>query len=342
MKNLNKILIAIIVLSQLISCDSIKEEFNPINPQENTVDRVNGDVQLNPEYLFLEFSNKAIYRDAYQRFLERQLDYSFYDNHLPNFTSQRKAFDQIDSEKEYKLIAENMNDHPYTSFLTIEMDRDSREMEAVRVVKSPILAAMVNKDGMLKVGNTVQKFLPTKSLSVMNPTKDQIQQMIEWNGVENLGFGTIFNHVPTTSPNSASRSLEAQCTDTYKKGGRTFRVKGEQNQITIPWNGEVDREWITSVKHQIKSFGVWWGDKADEIGVSISGSYRIGQNGPSIPVNQPYIGGTDERSYELVVATCDSDDAGCDAFGIQWNPGAQAEHSAYQGNDGEYCHTSGF
>ncbi len=339
-KKLAGILLVLLILS---SCDSLTEPLTPDTPSTTTENSFREGIQLNSNFSYLEFANEQAYFDMYQEIFDDQHNWAMFDETFEGFTSQRRAYDQLDSEEAQKEIVDNINNHPYTGFLAIYTDPVTREMEARRVVVSPIKAALVNKDGMIKIGEVVYRYAPGKVLSATNPTNDQVLEMINWDGTAILGFGTIMKD-EIINPNQTARATTSHdvCSNTYWKGNKLFRVTGEQRETTGNAGSVFSREWIVSVKHQIRRFGVWWADKAD-LDMAFTGSFRIGAGGTLNNADFDPDEVTDESSFEWVVAECNSVNQSllCDEDDeLIWENGTEAEHEGSEHNNGTGCITN--
>ncbi|MEL6698626.1 MAG: hypothetical protein AAFP89_20445 [Bacteroidota bacterium] len=332
-----------LIASIVLSACSLQEErvWKDKDLEEGTA------LRLQEKYKFLEFASQEILDATYQDMFLTQGKSIFLAPQPTGFVSQKRAFDQIDSDEAYQEIANNLWDHPYRNFLYVEIDPASREMEAQRVVASPLMAHLVSQDGLLKVGTSLRKYTPKKLLIVENPTDAMIDRMIEWDGTSELDFGVVTDIITEgVGKNANTRGLEGECINQYTKNGRNFRVIGRQRSTLSAPGNDVEREWFAETKHQRRRFQIWFGNDDAVLDLTFNGTYQLGASGIFTNAFQQSLNVTGESSVELLIASCRApqftgtgDVSPCES-GFDWGVGTSSIHGAEQGNKGDECTVS--
>ncbi|MEM6803543.1 MAG: hypothetical protein AAF696_19200 [Bacteroidota bacterium] len=320
----------VVLLFSAIACEKDRLD---ILPQEekgvelNTEISIEG-ISLNSEFGFLEFENEKTYRKTMTALEENQNIMGYFESHFVGFTSQAQAFEEIDTEEEFKEVLNNPENHSFKNFLRLAPDEGSNDLEARRVVESPRLARIVSENGLLKVGGLIQKMAPKRILSAKNPTRSQIQEMINWDGEVSLSFGEVEAIHLSKIPR-----IQDECRTSYNGGrrGRTlFRVVGEQFENDRNVGGTRTIDWIVRTKHQRRFGGVWWPSNNADVRILADDEYRMGNTGAFIPFTIDTTNpGASQVEDETELCGADNGTPPCFILDVNWRGGsAIADHIA--------------
>lgn len=182
------------------------------------------------------------------------------------FISLRRAFKDI-NEKDILKISKNENLPDYSSFIVIEQDY-SGEKEAVRVISDPILATIVNKKGLIKIGNDMYKYYRDKVVIVRNYNESKSTYLTNPNiikdEVKGIFIEKISRRVETTNQQKNFKMgkvlSDSHCTNYFDSNERMAGVHEWEYQGGAI-GGRVSFKAIT--KNQKRFSGIWWASDAD-------------------------------------------------------------------------------
>ncbi|MEM6803544.1 MAG: hypothetical protein AAF696_19205 [Bacteroidota bacterium] len=319
-----KFMLGLSLLGLTTACDPQLEELS----QDKLSPIQANEIRMNPEFGFLEFGSQEIFDATYDDLVQNKGTFSL----IEGFVSQYDAFNSIDTDEEYKEIISNPEDHPYKSFLELKEDPNTQELEAVRVVASPVMARITNKEGFVRIGNQVQKFISGKILKADNPAKANLSEMSDWKGDYLEGYEIEEINERVLSSNTQEKTLTAYCSNNYTEGNNTFRVVGKQIRRRRGGN----TIYLVRVKHQRRRFGAWWANNDAVLGLDFQGAYSTNDD-PNTVIDATQSFGTEDdvNEFEEPVTTCPGN---CTFI---WLLGPNGTHSATQGGNTEECFTNG-
>jgi hypothetical protein len=293
----------------IISCETGKDLSPTTNFQEQkTTEKVSISDGI------LQFATQKDFNDVIKMLSNNQKDLDKWEKQWQNddFISMRTAFNNINAN-DIEKVSKNHNLPEYSSFVVIELDV-TRDKEAVRVIGDPIVATMVNKDGLVKVGNNMHKYYRDKEVIIKDYNKNKISYLesfdIKEDKEKGIEVGKITRKAKLIEQTKGGRiayfPADLHCTNYFENNRRMAGVHeyehtglGQRHSYKI----------IT--KNQKRLFGIWWANEAEW--VELKGTWAVSDG-------QYYH--VDHRAYNTnwlessVTVTCSTDGRGittCDA-----------------------------
>lgn len=242
-------------LFSFVACN--KEELVKATQTEEKIDLVNGRLKFSSRKAFDQLMGELSKQQT-----PKELDK--WEAQWPGFVSMRKAFNQI-TEQDIVKIATN-GTKGYDGYLTLTGKGEDRE--TVRNVDNHVLATLVNKDGIVLIGDKAYKFRYGSIVKMNGYTDAKIAKFqdatatSEADGVEVL---PVKRKIMGSKTEPLDGGRQINCEQLYWHGGSLCcrkRLLGElyATEVSDGWNGIGGY-----TKHQRKSSGVWWSDQAPEV-----------------------------------------------------------------------------
>ena len=255
----------------IISCETSKDLSPTTNLQEQkTTEKVSISDGI------LQFATQKDFNDVMVMLSNNQKDLDKWEKQWQNddFISMRTAFNNINAN-DIEKVSKNHNLPEYSSFVVIELDV-TRDKEAVRVIGDPIVATMVNKDGLVKVGNNMHKYYRDKEVIIKDYNKDKIGYLrnfdIKEDKEKGIEVGKITRKAKLIEQTKGGRiayfPADLHCTNYFENNRRMAGVHeyehtglGQRHSYKI----------IT--KNQKRLFGIWWANEAEW--VELKGTWAV-------------------------------------------------------------------
>lgn len=221
----------------------------------------------------LHFESKEVYEQAFYAFMQNQQTPSvWYDwiGRLGEFTSMRDAYESLTEADEMEIITNGLGE--YASFLALEDEGNGSEQEAVSVIRTPFEARIVNKQGMLQVGDSVYRYFPKHYLSAHKPSEDQFAQMLHATSTSDLAFAnTVDIHVDVLESASkvlacgGNTNVKTQYASSPLRRMNATLIYSSSKNLANSYN----HIFIAEVKNQRRNGQIWWARTADKISTTL-------------------------------------------------------------------------
>ena len=277
MKKINFYLILFVGTVLVLSCQkpiesNLASETSVMSDEMKVVDGI------------LHLPNQKTFDDLTQDLAKKQDKLSDFESKFSGFVSIRTAFaalKDIDAES----IAKNGITERYKGFVSVIGNDESKEI--TRTITDPILATLVNKDGLLRIADQLYKFEYNKFyiLKLKNGVSSKVS-------FDEKSEGVIVGKVThSTSPN-AKVAASTTCIQEYWVGNSKRRMAGDIDYSEYTANGGSQYSNVTIyTKHQKRVFGIWWSTNIPMLSFSGNliahnvGSWSSGNWGIQHPIN---------------------------------------------------------
>ncbi len=219
----------------------------------------------------LAFDDHVSFEKTFERLSDETFDFKTWEDNLPGFTSMTTAFNQITLETQ-ATISETQSIQGFENLLTMKRD-DNGEISIGTQVDHPVLARLVNADGILQIGHTAYKFTYDQVISLPNATEAMISQLAKPD-LSTLETQASFSDIKRLSVDESASRSAAFCTQVYKSNGKTFRIKGGL-QV---WRSRVVQSLIATVCHEVNISRTWWPASTSSLRLTAKGALVNGTN----------------------------------------------------------------
>lgn len=202
-----------------------------------------------------------------------------------SFISMKTAFDNI-SEANMIKIGKTNSTEGYDGYVVIEGEGENKE--AIRPVTGPVLATLVNKDGLLIVGNELRKYTYRNIFTIKDFTDKDIELFLK----------SVYEYNLESDPRVIAKTIKRKVVTTYfeekPKSDSNARIASEQQCIMSYWHGDVFKRGVGKLivesidhsvefdqltgetYHQRRVMGIWWSDQAPENTVNMTWNVTTG------------------------------------------------------------------
>lgn len=265
-------------MAVVFSCNT-EPSYNPKDPSSTRSDAVSTvSDSLNDIVLVegvLKFKNLTHLETVVKQLTNHQSSSELikWESQFKGFTSMRSAFDNL-SETDIKKISETESTKGYEDFLLLKPTGES-DLEAVRVITSPVLATLFNKEGLVRFGNDAYKYTESKVYVIRDFTSSKLSDLSEINEVIKL---EIFR--TPIAPKAGGRPLyNNECNQYYGKN----RLVGDMLLVSPLGSGpQIFSRIKAEAKSQKKVLGVWFANKIPWITLTVNGAYAQPNSGVTL------------------------------------------------------------
>lgn len=253
----------------------------------------------------LVFENKTSFDDLMVALAKNQSELSAWERRQVGFKSMRTAYDEL-SSLVLEKVAKTGSTSGYEDIISIRTYGD--EQEIVRNIYDPILASIVNRKGLVQIGEIVYKVsldklysVPQKNKSLLLNLRIEDKSLHAGVRVERIVNSTTEDRSTFTPANARVLSRVDNCENRYRSDRR---VKGE---IWISEIGPLYSGAGVRSKHQNRFLRIWWSDSAPWLRLSVTGIFTQYFNGlPVATENVSYDSGqrSDENLIEYTFEQC--------------------------------------
>lgn len=261
MKKVNFYLTLFIGMVMALSC---KENYE-MEATSKITDTANQEVKLVNGVLHIP--SLKHFRQITENLTKKRDKLDEFEHQFAGFISVRTAFSQltdVDAEK----IATNGLTAQYKGYVSVIGEGETKEI--TRTITDPILATLVNREGLLVIGNTAHKFYYDKFyMSNLQNNASRIDFNEKDAGVS-IGRVTHGNALASNARGAAS----IHCLHEYWVGNNKRRLAGDIDYSEYYTNGALHYRNVTVyTKHQKRVLGTWW--TMDTNSLSLTGSIKI-------------------------------------------------------------------
>jgi hypothetical protein len=267
----------------------------------------------------LRFASEQAFESTLTTLQKNQSKLDAWEKKFSGFVSMRTAFNSI-TDRDIAIITSQGSTKGYDSFLTIIGEGDDKE--AVMNVDDDLLATLLNKDGILYIGDALYKVNYRKLVKVSDFKSNKVD-------LSTLGSVTSSDqsrgitvadvkHRYMGAPGNVKNAREVTCIKDYWHGNALCCKKRFVGQLYTTEVGFLYSSAGAKSVHQRRTSGIWWADKIPEIQVRVQGEFVQHYSGmPSITAPVNYDSGVqiddsgDKENFQFCV------NAPCE-FSINW------------------------
>jgi len=259
-------LFALLLIATLVSCQF--EEPTPVTPEllspklEKPVAVINGRLVIQSP---TDYQNLRMFFTKHQGHSETWKQWI---GQLEGFTSMDDAFYNM-TEAEMEQIGQTGSPEGFDAFLLIrEVDG---ELEAETHVPNPFLGQLVNAEGILQIGDIVEKHFYDHKIALENPSESEIVELSQMKMTDRPTKGEWLPITRSIELNLGSqlRAGNNNCKNEYASSPKR-RINAtlifESSCFFTPGIGcAYTHDFYSTVKNQRRNFRIWWARTADEI-----------------------------------------------------------------------------
>jgi len=306
-------LASVVVL--VVACNKDKIDQDTATPQalEKPISVVNGR---------LVFSSKESFEATIGTLKKQQNQLRKWESQFDGFTSMNTAYENLTESDFEKMAAANTTDG-YENIITFVGVGEQRE--AVINIEDPLMASLVNKDGLLQIGEDVYKINYDQVVKVKVSDINKLEGARLSNKNASLEVLPVTHTVLSEASSPNGRIAEERvCTQEYRTsggiGGIKKRLVGEIYATTI---GVLYSGVGARTKHQQRIGGVWFRKRTNQIRLTVTGQfvyYGVGSR-------------TENVNYDSGIQT----DDGRDAYTFRFCFNASCEFKINYANSTHYA-----
>jgi hypothetical protein len=222
----------------------------------------------------IAFHSQADYDAVKLKLASEQDKIAAWEASLSNYTSMRTAYADMTDERASELL-NHLDDYKY---LFTKVQEESGEFSMERNVDNDVMATLINKDGLLQIGDDVYRFTRDRFFKTDVKNLDRLMtNSIDLQDKKVAAFDVKRTTMMSDMQVSEERAVTwAECTNT----SGSFRVKG-----IIEVEDLIDNDCNMITKHQKKVLGVWFANSTS-MSVSFSGNFvKIWSNCNPAPIS---------------------------------------------------------
>ncbi len=221
----------------------------------------------------LQLPSQKLFNDLTKDLAKQQDKLNDFESKFSGFISMRTAFSAL-TENDAENIVKNGITERYKGFVSIIGHDESQEI--TRTITDPILATLVNKDGLLMIEGKLYRFEYDKFyvLKLKNGASSRVS-------FDEKSDGVIVGKITYGGAPNAKITASNTCIQEYWVGNNKRRMAGDIDYSYYSLPGGTFYVNVTLyTKHQRRILGVsWWTTNADDM--LLQGSIKI-DNGNSV------------------------------------------------------------
>jgi hypothetical protein len=260
MKRINFYLMLIVVMVLVVSCqknwdmDLASETSESPNQEAKVIDGV------------LHIPTQKMFREITEKLVKERSALESFERNFTGFVSMKMAFSKL-NENDAENITKNGVTDQYKGFVSVIGEGETQEI--TRTITDPILATLVNKDGLLVIENKIHKFHYDKFYAM------SLQSSTASAGFDEKTIGVSLGKVAHRNSPNAKIASSTTCIQEYWVGGNKRRLAGDVDYTEYYLNGGLQYKNVTVyTKHQKRVLGTsWW--TMDTGSLSLTGSIKI-------------------------------------------------------------------
>ncbi len=227
----------------------------------------------------LVFDTKETFENIFNSLKEKTTDelLDWQNKNFKGYYSVLELYERL-SEEDIMKIGNSKSVKGYENIAFLKSDRYG--LELVRTIDDKILAVLTNNEGLIQIMDDIFYLQYDTIKEIKSPTELELHNLIQsnWN---NSGDVKIITH-PVTRKTISNSTSKIQATNTCIKEYKSKRRFKLEATVT---NTYISSGIYSKVKHQKKSFGIWFNTKANKMRLTIDGTFS--QVNPINP-NQSY------------------------------------------------------
>ncbi len=272
MKTIIKFCCCLLLVGLLAGMNSCQKE-NLVNPSETGF---NEDLQTTPTNAKIRVVDGRLAFDSMEDFQrtketlnESQDELEIWERQFAGFTSMRNAFDRL-TVTESESMAERIEDYPFATII----ERDG-EKYFESPIPNPIIQSMVNKESMIQIGNEVYKFTYKNLFKTSIGNLSDLKKATDSRTPSTVTKQEI-NRTINELSDSRVRSTVGKCENSYRAGGRAYKLKGSvQRSDDILNNGDA---FIATKHYRRGAFGILYLNRIPYMYLHVKGHFRLFDN----------------------------------------------------------------
>ncbi|RMG19537.1 MAG: hypothetical protein D6730_21330 [Bacteroidetes bacterium] len=206
----------------------------------------------------------SVYLKTFDFLFKNQGQLDNWEKTFEGFKSMRTAFEEI-TDEEQQMMARNGSIKGYENVISIIRNKEG-ELEETINIEHPIIATLVNEDGLIQIGDVVHKYTRNKIIRLKNASQKQVEELKLVNDQNLPSFGKISPIIRNTTPLNSSRAGNNTSWTTYDAGKK--RVKGQLEY----YNDGNTKGYSGCTHHSKKKFGIWWASKTNSLRLQATGT----------------------------------------------------------------------